>query len=79
VLIVFVERRRPWGLLWGGVDLYWADEFADRGEQLPGYVSDGTVGRERDVLHSTVVVLNQCFMAPQVQRDDQRPGPIRGW
>jgi hypothetical protein len=65
--------------LWDGVDLDWADEFADRAEQLLGYLADRTVGRERDVVRSTVVVLSQCFVATQVQRDDQRPGPIRGW
>ena len=72
VLGVLVERRRPRRLLRGGVDLDRTDEGTDRREHLARDLADRPVRRERDLPDTPVAVLDDRFVAAQVERDHQR-------
>ena len=46
-----------------------AGQCADRRQHLAGHVRDRPVWRERDVSGSSVAVLDDSLVGPQVQRD----------
>lgn len=58
------------------IDLHRAGQPADALEKLPRDLADGAVGRQRDASSATVAVFDECLMAAQVKRDDERAGPV---
>ena len=67
------SRRSP------GIYLHRAGQCADHRQHLAGHVRDRPVRRERDVSGSSVAVLGDDLVGPQVQRDGQRTGAVWCW
>jgi hypothetical protein len=78
VLLVLIERGVLRHLLRPGIYLHRACQRADRRQHLAGHVRDWPVRRERDAFGSSVTVLRDDLVGPQVQRDGQRTGAVRG-
>ncbi len=72
MLGVLVERRRPRRLLGDGVDLDGTDEGSHRREHLARDLADLPIGRQRDLPDTPVAVLDDRFVAAQVECDHER-------
>ena len=78
VVEVLVEGGRPRRLLWPGINLHLAGEVADRLQQFPGDVGDGSVGSQRHTACPSVAVFGNSVVSLEIEGNDQRTGPVRG-
>jgi hypothetical protein len=72
MLVVFVERFRPRGFLWRGVDAHRSAEFADRRQDLTGDLADRSIRHERDPVRATVAVLDDGVVGVEIECHHQR-------
>ena len=76
MLVVLVERRLPGRLLRCRVDLHGADEPGNRRQHRARDLADRAIGGECDPLDPAVAVLDDRFVAAQVERHCERTGTV---
>ena len=76
MLDVFVERRRPRGLLWRRVDLDRSGNVGHGGKRVAHDVTHRPVRRQRDEADTTVDMFDDDFVPMQVERDAERTGTV---
>jgi hypothetical protein len=72
MLVVVIKGRRPGSLLRLRIDLHQAHEVADSRQHLTRYLADGAIGRQCHAERAPITVLDDRFVAVEVQDDRER-------